>query len=143
MKRLKPSGPRGGAMLFLAFIAFSRFWVYVQPTNPEFTPSILIEWPVPVWVWGLLWLGVGLYVMVAAFRKRQALALALFEMMLILWAVVYVISAWNRVAVAGWDAAQGSIITAVIYVAVAGVTYFLSQMLNVRVDKAGKVEADG
>lgn len=130
-------------MLFLALIAFTRAAVYVQPASPEFTPSILIDWVIPIWVWGFAWFAVGLHVTVSAFRAHQALALALFEAMLILWAMVYVISAWTRVAVAGWDAAQGSIITAVIYVAVAGVTYFLSQMLNVRVDKAGKVDADG
>lgn len=130
MRRPKPYGPRGVAMLFLAGLAITRAFVYLQPPPPYFTPSILLEWPVPTWVWGILWLGAAVHVAIAAFRIQQALALAAVQSMSLLWAIVYLIAAWNRVVVDGLSAASGTIVTAVVYICFAGLIYCLSRMVN-------------
>lgn len=142
MRRLKPYGPRGVAMLFLAGLAYGRSVVYLQPSSPYFTPAILLEWPVPIWVWGLLWLAVGVHLSVAAFRRNHALALASIQALSVLWACVYVIAAWNRVIVDGLQAGSGAIITATVYVSLAGIIYCLSRMVNLS-RRAFEVRADG
>lgn len=130
MRRLKPYGPRGVAMLFLAGLAYGRAVVYLQPSSPYFTPAILLEWPVPVWVWGLLWLAAAIHLTVAAFRTKHAAALAAIQSMSLLWAIVYIIAAWNRVVVDGLQAGAGAIITASVYVCLTGLIYCLSRMVN-------------
>lgn len=130
MRAPKPYGPRGVAMLFLAGLAYGRALVYLQPASPYFTPAILMEWPIPTWVWGLLWLGAAVHLSVAAFRRKHAAALAAIQSMSLLWAIVYIIAAWNRVIVDGLAAGSGAIITATVYVCFAGLIYCLSRMVN-------------
>ena len=131
MRLPKPYGPRGYGMLFLALLALTRAFVYLQPPPPYFTPSILLEWPIPTYVWGILWLAAAVHVTIAAFKPKQALALAAVQSMSLLWAIVYLIAAWNRIVVDGLFAASGTIITAVVYVSFAGLIYCLSRMVNV------------
>ncbi|MBE0009609.1 MULTISPECIES: hypothetical protein [unclassified Arthrobacter] len=128
--RLKPYGPRGVAMLFLAALALTRAFAYLQPSSPAFTPSILTEWIVPIWVWGILWLGTAIHLSVTACRMNHALALAAIQSMSLLWAIVYIIAAWNRATVDGLFMASGTIITAVVYICFAGLIYYLSKMVN-------------
>lgn len=130
MKVLKPYGPRGVAMLFLAALALTRAFAYLQPSSPAFTPSILTEWIIPIWVWGILWLGTAIYVGITACRMEQALALASIQAMSLLWAIVYIIAAWNRAIVDGIYMASSTIITAVVYICFAGLIYCLSRMVN-------------
>lgn len=142
MRLPKPYGPRGVAMLFLAGLAYGRAIVYLQPSTPYFTPAILLEWPVPTWVWGALWFGAAVHLTIAAFRRNHALALAAIQSMSVLWACVYIIAAWNRVIVAGFEAGAGAIITASVYVCLAGLIYCLSRMVNLS-RRAFEVRADG
>ncbi|NOJ59766.1 hypothetical protein [Arthrobacter sp. 260] len=128
--RLKPYGPRGVAMLFLAALALTRAFAYLQPSSPAFTPSILTEWVIPIWVWGILWLGTAIHLTIAACRMNHALALAAIQSMSLLWAIVYIIAAWNRAIVDGLFMASGTIITAVVYICFAGLIYCLSKMVN-------------
>ena len=74
----RPYGPRGYAMLSLSLVAIFRAIDYLKPAQPGYTPSALRELAaiIPTPVWGVLWGITGVWVLVAAFRERQAIALA-------------------------------------------------------------------
>lgn len=129
VKKLLPYGPRGYAMLSLALVAIFRAIDYLKPAQPGYTPSALRELAaiIPTPVWGVLWAITGIWVLVAAFREKQAVALGLLAGMSFLWAIIYVVTAFfrgsNPDASAAWLAALGFITFAVIVVA-------LSKMIN-------------
>ena len=121
----RPYGPRGYAMLSLSLVAIFRAIDYLKPAQPGYTPSALRELAaiIPTPVWCVLWGITGVWVLVAAFRERQAIALALLAGMSFLWALIYVVTACFRGAApdatTAWLSALGFVAFAVIVVALA------------------------
>ncbi|OUM44147.1 hypothetical protein CI784_06840 [Arthrobacter agilis] len=130
LRRAKPYGPRGVIMLALSIVALGRAVAYLPSEHPTFTPALLQEWPIPIPVWGALWGAVGILLLVQAFRRDHALALAVMASMATLWAGVYVWAASTRTYVDGLDAARGSWITAATYIATAVIVVCISRMIN-------------
>ena len=122
---LRPYGPRGYAMLSLSLVAIFRAIDYLKPAQPGYTPSALRELAaiIPTPVWGILWAITGAWVLFAAFRRRQAMALAILSGMSFLWATIYVATAVFRgttpEATTAWLSALGFVAFAVIVVALA------------------------
>lgn len=140
MRKLKPYGPRGVAMLALAVLAFGRAVAYAQPSSPAFTPAVLLEIQhiIPTVTYGVLWFGTGVIVTVGAYRKQQIPALAVMAGMSTLWAIVYVWAAVTRTIDAGAIASIGSWITATVYAAIVIIIGAMAAMIN----KVERVDAD-
>lgn len=117
-------------MIALAIVALGRAVAYLPSSQPTFTPALLQEWPVPIPAWGALWGVVGILLLAQAWRREQALALAVMASMSTLWAGVYVWAASTRTFVDGFDTARGSWITAATYIATAVIVVCISRMIN-------------
>ena len=102
----------------------------MNAVTPEFTPEVLADWPIPIWVWAVLWLLAGVHLSIAAFQPKHAFALAAIQSMSLLWAIVFIISAFNRATVYGILAAAEPIITASVFVCLVGIIYSLSKTVN-------------
>jgi peptidoglycan/LPS O-acetylase OafA/YrhL len=134
MDRFKPYGPRGVIMLCLAVVSLGRAIAYLPSAHPTFTPALLQEWPVPIPLWGLAWGMVGALLAFQAWRRDQALALAVMASMSTLWAGIYIWAAGTRAFEQGFDASRGAWITAATYLATAVTVICVSRMIN-RIDR--------
>jgi hypothetical protein len=130
MHRFKPYGPRGVIMLALAVVALGRALAYLPSDHPTFTPALLQDWPIPISLWGLTWGVVGVLLVVQAFRRDHALALAVMASMSTLWTGIYIWVAATRIHEQGWDAGRGPGITAATYMATAVTVVCISRMIN-------------
>lgn len=130
MTKLKPYGPRGVIMLALAVVAFGRALAYMPSEHPASTAAILHEWPIPIPLWGAVWGLVGAFVLIKAFTRDHALALAILAVFSSLWAGIYIWVSSTRVFEEGWDASRSSWITAATYVATAVTVFCISRMIN-------------
>ncbi|WP_104164657.1 hypothetical protein [Arthrobacter sp. SX1312] len=134
MPRLKPYGPRGVIMLCLAVVSLGRAMAYLPSEHPTFTPVVLLQWPIPIPFWGAVWAVVCVLLLVQAFRRDHALALAVMAAMSTLWAGIYIWVAATKAFEQGWDASRASWITAATYLATAVTVVCVSRMIN-RLDR--------
>jgi hypothetical protein len=112
-------------MLILALAALGRAADYLRPARADSAPFVLREFAsiIPVHVWGVLWGLTGLVVLVCAFRKKQALALAVLAGISMVWALIYIATAAFGLAgedtIRAWQGALGFLAFFVLVVAMA------------------------
>lgn len=89
MKRFRPRGPRGAMLLGFAAVSLSLGTAYITEERDaldwlnETISTVFLGWA---------WVLLGGWLAVAAFRKRQAIALGAFSGLCFLWGTMYLIA---------------------------------------------------
>lgn len=86
-------GRRGSFLLFLALLDLVYGFSLLLPTaDARINPSFLFLANIlPLELWGLLWLAVGLVCLVFAFRKQDSFGFAAAMFLKILWAMTFLL----------------------------------------------------
>lgn len=91
MSRLTPHGPRGIMLAGFGVVALTFGDAYLL--NPGSATSLAwITDKIPIQIFGMVWLLIGAWLVLAAFNVRQALPLAAHAGVCTLWAIFYGIS---------------------------------------------------
>ncbi|AZF98644.1 membrane protein [Arthrobacter phage Chridison] len=90
---IKINGARGATLLGFGGMSM-LFGLAYLPTPISIIPPIptgleLLDSLVPLGFWGGVWFGVGLYLLVGAFRQDQSWAMAIFAGMCAVWSLSY------------------------------------------------------
>ncbi|MBM6622680.1 hypothetical protein JTF08_13775 [Micrococcaceae bacterium RIT802] len=91
LRSLKPHGPRGVMLLGFALLALTMGYAYAGRPDRGGTLAWL-DHVIPIPVFGYLWILVGGWLTLSAFRVNQSRALGAFSGMCFLWAMAYAIS---------------------------------------------------
>lgn len=85
-------GRRGAALLFFAFLDLvygASF--FAPPRSARSAPALMwIAAVLPLWAWGLIWTGVGLLLLVYAFRTKDAVAWAVAMALKVVFGLLFV-----------------------------------------------------
>src|SRR5215213_10409504 len=86
-------GRRGAFLLFLAEVDLIYALGMLFPTSLSLsypTTRFLMQVS-PLWVWGLLWLVVGIICLIFAFREKDAIAYAAAMFLKVLWGLTFLL----------------------------------------------------
>jgi hypothetical protein len=109
-------GRRGTFLLFLTILDFVYGYSLLYPTPLSITSptSVFLAEVLPLWVWGWLWVTVGIICCIFAFRQKDAPGFAAGIFLKILWGTIFLL---------GWTFAgvERGYLSSTIWIAFAGV----------------------
>ncbi|MFG1898702.1 hypothetical protein ACGFIP_32310 [Micromonospora zamorensis] len=113
-------GHRGATLLFLALVDFVYCYRLLYPSDSNGQWIQFLARILPLWVWAVLWGGVGLLCLLRSWRRRDSAAFAFAIGIKVLWALLSLTSGltgavdqWyvNAVIFAGFAAFAGNTAT--------------------------------